>query len=163
MRGFTKIELIVALAIVGILASLSAVALNSARERARDAKRIADVARTQVALELYFNDHNSYPVLTSATALGSSAARCLAGEGFVPSCDTQTESVYLERVPSTPTDGLGELVGCSGAENAYCYVGEAEAYRIQFEVENDNPEGKLQAGVNCATESGIVAGACEAL
>ena len=47
--------------IIGLLATLSIIALNTARAKARDAKRIGDIKQIQTALELYYNDNNSYP------------------------------------------------------------------------------------------------------
>ena len=60
-KGFTLIELLVVIAIIGILSTLSVVALNSARARARDAKRISDIRQLQTALEMYYSASGSYP------------------------------------------------------------------------------------------------------
>lgn len=162
-KGFTLVEILVVVGIVGLLGVLATITLQSARVRARDAKRLSDVVKTQMALELYFNDNNSYPIVADATALGQSATACLSSAGWASSCDATSESVYLARIPATPATGLKEIVQCSGVEDTYCYVGNASAYRIQFELETDNPEAKLTKGVNCATESGVESGACAAL
>jgi prepilin-type N-terminal cleavage/methylation domain-containing protein len=60
-RGFTLIELLVVIAVIGILASVILVSLNSARGKARNAIRIANLHEIQTALESYYSDNGSYP------------------------------------------------------------------------------------------------------
>lgn len=99
--GFTLIELLVVIAIIGLLSTLAVVALNNARLKSRDAKRVSDVKQIQTAVELYYNDANAYP----ATVTGGGS---IANAGVT----------YMSVVPTNPTpsnDG-----NC--ATNSYVYV-----------------------------------------
>ena len=70
-RGFTLIEILVVIAVIGILASLILVGLSSVQKRGRDARRIADLREAQHALELYFTKNGKYPDTQSWTDLTS--------------------------------------------------------------------------------------------
>lgn len=98
--GFTLIELLVVIAIIGLLSTLSILALNQARARARDAKRISDVRQIQTALELHYNDTGDYPA-SGAVDAGDSIGN------------------YLVTVPTPPTVIDGTI--CTTAPN-YTYV-----------------------------------------
>lgn len=66
-RGFSLIELLVVIAIIGILSSVVLTSLNTARAKARDARRISDIKQVQLALELYYDANNFYPENSWAT------------------------------------------------------------------------------------------------
>src|SRR3990167_5867834 len=63
-KGFTLIELIITLAVIGVLVSLILVAINPQRiiEDTRDSRNRAEMNAVKTALQLFFNDNNAYPV-----------------------------------------------------------------------------------------------------
>jgi len=69
-KGFTLLELLVVIGIIGLLASILVVNLTSARRRARDTKRIADIRNLQTAAEDYYGKNGKYPTLISDLVTG---------------------------------------------------------------------------------------------
>lgn len=59
--GFTLLELLVVIGIIGLLASIIVINLTGARKRARDTKRIADIRGMQTAAEEYYGKNGYYP------------------------------------------------------------------------------------------------------
>ncbi|MFA6215775.1 MAG: prepilin-type N-terminal cleavage/methylation domain-containing protein [Patescibacteria group bacterium] len=154
-KGFTLIELLVVIAIIGLLSTLAVVALNSARQKARDAKRVADIKQVQTALELYYNDVNSYPLSITGNQLilGGSAAKCLGTAGFDATC---TGNAYMGLVPSNPQpSGADYIYGAETSLNGECATaGDVCAtYSITFSLEGQT--GALTSGARTATQDGI--------
>jgi len=134
-KGFTLIELLVVIAIIGLLSTLAIVALNSARQKSRDAKRVADVKQIQTALELYYNDNFGYP---DAVTQGESIV-----EGTV---------TYMAQVPVAPTppDGV-----CNTDNNPYTYTTSDAGATYNLDYCIGASTGNVDAGENTATPAGI--------
>ncbi|MEK9156250.1 MAG: prepilin-type N-terminal cleavage/methylation domain-containing protein [Patescibacteria group bacterium] len=101
--GFTLVELLVVVAIIGILATVIIINLNSSRVRARDARRMSDTEAIAKALDLYNNDVGHYPgsgesvnCVASAPGLGYSIpndewtnfGNLIVSRGFLPQMPT---------------------------------------------------------------------------
>jgi prepilin-type N-terminal cleavage/methylation domain-containing protein len=67
-RGFTFIELLVVIAIIGILTAIVTSNFATSKSKARDAKRVSDIAQIQLALEMVFDKCNAYPQGISKTS-----------------------------------------------------------------------------------------------
>lgn len=153
-KGFTLIELLVVLLIIGLLATISVVALGTARAKGRDTRRLTDVKGIQNALELYFVDVNGYPAVASATTLGSGSAARLDSTGWAVLSGTSTP-VYMVKAPANPTpNGANYVYTSTDAAGAACTTGPCASYTLTFNLENG--AGGYAAGAHTATPPDVV-------
>lgn len=78
-RGFTLVEIVFAVAIVALLASVILGSMGDAKKKPRDAKRKSDLGQIELALRMHKDVHESYP---------TTAYDGLIGTGVVDSIDT---------------------------------------------------------------------------
>lgn len=116
-NGFTLVELLVVVSLIGVLSTLVLANLNSARERARDSQRKSDLRNIQTALRMYYNDASSYPLAAAlpwgAVWTGASGA------------------TYMNTLPKDPLSPTQDYV--------YTYV-DSENYTLSACLENKSDD-----------------------
>ena len=131
-RAFTLIELLVVISIIGLLSTIAIVSMNSARSKARDTKRMADIKQIITAMQLYFDTNGTYPntgstgILPLSCTNGPNAWYCL-GLGNAGSCwnggsqhgCTALDSALSSYMAKIPKDPDMANVGYTG--DAYLY------------------------------------------
>ncbi|MEI6755678.1 MAG: prepilin-type N-terminal cleavage/methylation domain-containing protein [bacterium] len=63
-KGFTIVELLIVIVVIGILATLVITAYSGIQQKARNSKRQTDLSALQTHLEAFYNDNGYYPSLT---------------------------------------------------------------------------------------------------
>jgi len=97
-KSFTLIELLVVIAIIGILAALILASINSARAKARDAKRMSDLRQLKMALMQYAADHNDqFPVVSE---LGSDSCPGSVSALYNPDANCRISALFDDDGPS---------------------------------------------------------------
>ncbi len=118
------------IAIVGLLAAIVLTGLSSARSKARDARRLADLQSIAMAAQLYYNDVGHYPIAT-----GKVSECDHIDSNWIPDDTNYTWSTkYIPLMPRDPAERCGV-----GAHVAYTYQSDGNTYQLTTSLENHSP------------------------
>jgi general secretion pathway protein G len=112
-RGFTLVELLVVMAIIGILSGIVFANFADARATSRDQARKVALKEVQLAIELYKAQEERYPT-----------AGCGASGWTSASCDEYIEDLVPDYIPSLPKDPK------NGNSYRYHTNGSGSAYKL---------------------------------
>jgi len=150
--AFTLVELLVVIAIIGLLASVTVVAVNGARAKARDAKRHTDIKALQTALQQYYEDNGQYPLSGGSVRLDDWSASSDSSWNVL-----QTAlAPYMARLPTDPTQvPYGTSTWAGAGAHLYSYYsgdmfapcGDRQWYQLVYFLEI--PKGPDPGGKAC--------------
>lgn len=133
-KAFTLIELLIVIAIIGLLSSIVLASLNVSRKKARDARRLSDLNQISLAFEMYYDNNTRYP-------------------GTFNTYYWINDNNYNEGLPCSSTIGLKPWLPnvCSIQDpqnNNYGYAlknsnGDGQAYKLCAYFELTNNQGQL--------------------
>jgi general secretion pathway protein G len=109
-RGFTIVEILVVIVVVGILAAITIVAYNGIQDRAKYAREQSDMTSLNKLINLYYIDNGSYPSTGGSWSGGNQA--------FIPGIVPK----YAGALPQMPPD--------ADSSNSYLYASDGTNYKL---------------------------------
>lgn len=109
-RGFTIVELLIVIVVIGILAAITIVAYNGVQERTRISSMQSDMLTLNKAIQMYYAENGRYPI--SPTGPGQpcdGGAWCgwgqATGDGLIPGVSPK----YISATPQLPSNANGGI------------------------------------------------------
>lgn len=139
--GFTLVELLIVISIIGILARFLFVNFAEVRIRGRDTRRKSDLASVKQALRLYYNDFQQYPASDDSDRIlgcGTDAVEaCTWGGSFIGGTTT-----YMGNLPVDPVN-IGVQV------YHYVQVSGGEDFQLWTILENKSDQQAVPSQERC--------------
>ncbi len=135
-KGFTLVELLVVITILGILSVIGIAAYSGVQKNARDAKRKADLNKINTYLEAYRAGAGKYPTAGSCAYGSNCYVYSTTGEGWIPAL------VNGGITPRLPIDPINNANGpWVGGNYSYTYgnvTADGQTYDLTAQLENTN-------------------------
>ena len=117
-KGFTIVELLIVIVVIGILAAITVVAYNGIQKRAMVAQTTSELATINKAILAYHAVHGSYPATPSGGWLGMSREA-----NYIPGLVPE----FIGALPQNPT---------SVTNAAYAYRSNGTDYKLISHIDN---------------------------
>jgi len=121
-KGFSLTELMVAISIISTVGTITTAKLDNALSSARDANRKMNIRQVQTALNIYYDDFNSYPVYQTESKPSSE------GWEYIENILENQENQYISALPEDP---LNE------DKYIYKYWSDGQKFEITYELEDE--------------------------
>jgi prepilin-type N-terminal cleavage/methylation domain-containing protein len=113
-RGFTIVELLIVIVVIGILAAIVIVAYNGVQSRAQYSREQSDMNAINKMIQIYYATNNSYP----STGGSGSWQGWSQASNFIPGI----VPAYASTIPQMPSD--------PATENSYLYTSNGTDYKL---------------------------------
>jgi general secretion pathway protein G len=106
IQGFTIVELLIVIVVIGILGALVLNTFTGVQQRGRDVKRVVDAKNMVTALKLYYGDNSQYPLATAEPGVASWEASTDTPGTFL---QVLVDSGYMQKAPVDPKNDSTHL------------------------------------------------------
>lgn len=138
-KGFTLLELIVVISIIGFILAIALSSLNEARKKSRDSFRLSQLVQLRSALQLYFSTNGAFPLQSgswaSSEALDTAALGPKGGNNWIAGTPT---FVGPNTISTLPHDPVGDAptnwndINCTAAGTRRAYRYQTDAAGSEF-------------------------------
>jgi len=135
-KGFTIVELLIVIIIIGILAALVLNSFRGVQERARDTERRTDINAQGTQLEVYYTDQGGYPVLTGQVDTDSWIQQNMKGADLA-AWRAPNRPTNSEKTTTTPTKDEYGYVPLQDDGTTACTTAPCAKYKLYYFSEKD--------------------------